>query len=244
MKPRRLSGGRSFPGRSDNRRGFTLIELLVVIAIIGILAGFLLPAVMAALERARRAQCLNNLHQLGLYFINYSIDHDGAFPNLVDATGREVRAVSDDGTISTEPARSAFAILLKRRYMATAAALLCPSSRDRIPSGFPADFAGANLQDLILPENGCSYGWDPTKTHASDAVCALAADKPEANAGHADGDPAGNSPCHGKAGQNVLYNDGHVRWAETPAPDAGNDPDIYKGAMGYEKSATDAKIIR
>jgi len=225
------------------RKGFTLIELLVVIAIIGILAGLLLPAVWGALERAHRAQCLSNLHQAGLSLINYSIDHDGAFPNLVDPSGREVRAVADDGTVSTEPARSAFAVLLKRGYLASAAVLICPSSRDRIPSTFPADLSGANLQDLILTENGCSYGWDPTKTRASKAVCALAADKPDVSVGHVDGDPAGNSPCHQKAGQNVLYNDGHVRWAETPAPDGGSDPDIYTGAPGYEKSATDAKII-
>jgi prepilin-type N-terminal cleavage/methylation domain-containing protein len=48
------------------RRGFTLIELLVVIAIVGILIGLLVPAVQAAREAARRAQCFNNLRQLGL----------------------------------------------------------------------------------------------------------------------------------------------------------------------------------
>jgi prepilin-type N-terminal cleavage/methylation domain-containing protein len=48
------------------RRAFTLIELLVVIAIIAVLIALLLPAVQAAREAARRAQCVNNLKQLGL----------------------------------------------------------------------------------------------------------------------------------------------------------------------------------
>src|SRR4051794_1147522 len=53
------------------KAGFTLIELLVVIAIIAVLIALLLPAVQAAREAARRAQCVNNLKQIGLAMHNY-----------------------------------------------------------------------------------------------------------------------------------------------------------------------------
>ena len=61
------------------RRAFTLIELLVVIAIIAVLIALLLPAVQAAREAARRAQCVNNLKQIGLAAQNY-VSSNNVFP--------------------------------------------------------------------------------------------------------------------------------------------------------------------
>src|SRR3984893_12760577 len=90
--------------KAETRRRFTLIELLVVISLIAVLIALLLPAVQSAREAARRAQCTNNLKQIGLGLHNYHTTIN-AFP-LANTTAWSYGYESDWG------AWSAHALLL------------------------------------------------------------------------------------------------------------------------------------
>jgi prepilin-type N-terminal cleavage/methylation domain-containing protein/prepilin-type processing-associated H-X9-DG protein len=109
-----MTRNENWPGSYQrNASGFTLVELLVVIAIIGILVALLLPAIQAARESARRAQCVNNEKQIGIALLNYESSHK-KFPAGRHGCDNSIEAfVGCENPPSIEPSEmSAFVKLL------------------------------------------------------------------------------------------------------------------------------------
>jgi prepilin-type N-terminal cleavage/methylation domain-containing protein/prepilin-type processing-associated H-X9-DG protein len=155
---------RSFRNATVGRgRGFTLIELLVVIAIIAVLIALLLPAVQAAREAARRAQCVNNLKQIGLGLHNYHSSYD-CFPpgggNTFNTTTGKIQA--ENGGYS---AHARILANLEQQALFNAINFWVSIKSDATGIAINTTTMGAKLSVFICPSGPTPY-WVDTESAA------------------------------------------------------------------------------
>ncbi|HEY1790473.1 MAG TPA: prepilin-type N-terminal cleavage/methylation domain-containing protein [Verrucomicrobiae bacterium] len=222
--------------REWSERGFTLIELLVVIAIIAILAAMLLPVLSSAQERGKRAQCMNNLKEVGMACIMYAQENNDTF---LPATLNSGWGLNNPIEMNSNMLVQAYNIGFNTNSASTAAGSLAPSiwtcsERPTLPAEQTAPVWALGYQyyggiTLWYPNGGATgvKAASPIKTTTSKAQWMLAADLvlyfATTSGAKAWGDPQatadsgfvslpvhhhGNSP----AGGNELFADGSVSW--------------------------------
>ena len=148
------------------RSAFSLLELLTVIGIIGILASLLLAGVSSAKAKSRQTACLNNLHQIGLGFTGFALDHEGKYPmDIPERLGGSLEYTQTNIIGNTPFSRDFHHFQTLSNEVPNVKVMVCPADRTRRPAQNYATFTNANL----------SY-WVNTKAQPHATLSTLAGD--------------------------------------------------------------------
>ena len=236
IMPAKLSSAES-AGMGPSRR-WSWLDLTVAGAIAVAVSVLLLPAIYQSHVQSQMLACQNNLKDLGLAMAKYSTLHGGYYP----AMPRGDR-LNESGIWSPT--------LVGDKYLTAADEVVCPSSEQAEDRHFsvPTVQQLNDMKDTELAQalpHLSSYGTTlghvgegtyKTQQHRSRKNFAVMADMP--------GDKGTNSPNHGALGQNVLFDDGHVR--RLTSPQATPDDNIFTNANGeiaHGVHSEDAVIVQ
>ncbi len=234
--------------KKTRKKGFTLIELLVVIAIISLLAAILFPVFAQARERARSASCLSNLKQIGIGMMMYVQDYDEKYFARTNYPGNTYAGQTPASTYSWQPPVNTADDdkWFLRPYMKSREVFYCPSySKADNPSipqppigyaynliaGYPNSYATVPLLSLAIVQEPALMVAFVDSTWTRDAY------PPSSSLFHVNYcrqlTGASYNVCdtdkrfYGRHqdGINVLYMDGHAKWAKVRA--------LYNGGQNY-----------
>jgi hypothetical protein len=221
-------------------RGWRAADLVVAIGVCVAIVAMIFPLVHASRTRAQITACANKLREIGLALTGYSERHNGLFPE-----------VSETGNLSTAGVYAP--TLVDSGFLEDSRIVICPGSKladgptFRIPTLEEVRKATPERIRELRPIMGGSYGYalgyrdngkyKPTRNRYRNAF-ALAADVPA--------DDLTSSPNHGRCGQNVLLEDGHVVYLSTRRLEGSGD-DIFENDLGQVAAgchANDSVVAR
>jgi prepilin-type processing-associated H-X9-DG protein len=223
----------------------TLIELLCVMGIIAVLAALLLPALAQAQARARRLQCINHLHQLGVGFVNFANEHNGQFPMAVPMSAGGTLELAQSGYRLERDFYFSFRhFQAASNELVTPKVVVCPADT-RPPATSFTTLSNANLSYFV-----------GVNAEFARPTSILAGDRNLTNDYATPGTLVrlgGNYPLHWtdelhRFKGNLLFSDGHVEEKNSPAlvATANQTPVIANLAMptvrqpGFSSSAEEA----